>query len=244
MTMPIWDADNPLRRVKHAYVNWALLGANILVFAIFQSGIVFDEAVGQAVDFLFGAIPVEILTSMQVVDDVHLFPEPFTLFTYMFLHANTPHLLGNMAVLFICGDNVEDALGHKRYLLFYLFCGVVAGMVHVFANPTSAIPLVGASGAIAGVIGGYLVLYPRIKMWALVGVIPLRLNASWVLGWWGVSQVAALFVAPSEKVGVWAHIGGFVLGVLLIFVMRPRAAIVLQPPLSGPATPPPPPPLA
>jgi hypothetical protein len=117
----------------------------------------------------------------------------------MFLHANTTQLLEIMAVPWICGDNVEDALGHRRYLLFYVFCGVVAGMVHVYFNATSDIPLVGASGAIVGMIGGYVVLYPRIKMWALVGVIPLRLNASWVLGWWAVSQVATLFVAPSER---------------------------------------------
>jgi membrane associated rhomboid family serine protease len=130
---------------------------------------------------------------------VRLCPEPFTRLTYMFLHANTTQLLEIMAVPWICGDNVEDALGHRRYLLFYVFCGVVAGMVHVYFNATSDIPLVGASGAIVGMIGGYVVLYPRIKMWALVGVIPLRLNASWVLGWWAVSQVATLFVAPSER---------------------------------------------
>jgi membrane associated rhomboid family serine protease len=240
--MPIWDSNNPLRRIKHAYVNWALLSVNVLVFMVFQSGLVFDQSIGEGIDVLFGAIPIEIRTSTQVVEDVHFFPEPVTLFTYMFLHANTMHLLGNMVVLFICGDNVEDALGHRRYFLFYIFCGVVAGMVHVYFNPTSTIPLVGASGAIAGVIGGYVVLFPRVKMWALVGIIPLRFNASWVLGWWALSQVTALFIAPSEKVGIWAHIGGFVLGVLLILVMRPRAATVLQAPISELAVPPPPPP--
>jgi membrane associated rhomboid family serine protease len=126
-----------------------------------------------------------------------------------------------MLFLWVFGDNVEDALGHGRYLLFYLICGVVAGLTHVFMLPTSKLPLIGASGAVAGVIGAYLVLHPRVRVWVLAfRFIPLKISAAWVLGVWVATQVAMVLLKQSDQVAWWAHIGGVATGALLILFMR------------------------
>lgn len=156
-----------------------------------------------------------------------------TLITAQFLHAGWLHLLGNMLFLWIFGDNVEDRLGHLRYLAFYLVCGVVANLAQVYAMPQSEIPLVGASGAIAGVLGAYVFLYPRAWVTVLVPVffflLPLQVPVILMLGFWFVSQLASGLAAITEVsqatggTAWWAHIGGFVFGMLLIVVIpKPR----------------------
>ena len=151
-------------------------------------------------------------------------PDWLTLITYAFLHADFWHLLGNMLFLWVFADNIEDAFGHVRFLIFYLLCAIGAGLVFVLSDPESQTPLVGASGAIAGVVAAYLMLHPQQKIWVLVLFrIPLRLRAFWVLGFWVLFQFYSILVAqPSEQVAWWAHVGGLVTGAILVLVLRRR----------------------
>jgi membrane associated rhomboid family serine protease len=135
-----------------------------------------------------------------------------------------------MAFLWVFGDNVEDALGHIRYLLFYIACAAAAAFTHALINPVSPYPLIGASGAVAGIVGAYLVLHPRAKLWILAfGRIPLRLSARWVLGGWALFQVFNIIIAvPEEAIAWWAHLGGMVAGALLIIVLRRRGVALFD----------------
>jgi membrane associated rhomboid family serine protease len=148
-------------------------------------------------------------------------PEGYTLLTYMFLHGDILHLLSNMLFLWVFGDNVEDAMGHLKFIVFYLACGVAGGLAHSLALPTSKLPLIGASGAVAGVIGAYLILHPRVMVWVLAfRFIPLRISAAWVLGVWVATQLFMVLLGQPDQVAWWAHIGGMVTGAILILFMR------------------------
>ena len=150
-------------------------------------------------------------------------PERLTLFTYMFFHGDIFHLAGNMLFLWVFGDNVEDAMGHVRFLIFYLACGVFAGLLHAWMVPDSDIPLIGASGAVAGVIAAYLMLHPRVRVWVLAfKVIPLRISAAFALGIWILMQVVMVLLPQVGPMAWWAHIGGLIAGaVLVVFMRRP-----------------------
>jgi membrane associated rhomboid family serine protease len=152
-----------------------------------------------------------------------------TFVTCMFLHAGLMHLLGNLLYLWIFGDNVEDRLGHVRFLLFYLLCGVGASVAHIAFNPNSPVPVVGASGAIAGVLGAYLLAFPRASVDTLVVlgifITILRLPAFIVLGFWFVLQYlgglqSMRMANMAGGVAWWAHVGGFVLGMLLLPIFQ------------------------
>ena len=148
-------------------------------------------------------------------------PEGYTLLTYMFLHGDIIHLSTNMLFLWVFGDNVEDAMGHMKYLIFYLICGVAGGLAHAFMLPVSRLPLIGASGAVAGVIAAYLILHPRVLVWVLAfRFIPLRISAAWVLGVWVATQLFMVMVSDTDQVAWWAHIGGMTAGAVLILFMR------------------------
>ena len=160
----------------------------------------------------------------------YLLPNLITIFISMFLHGGLLHIASNMLYLWIFGDNIEDRLGHGRYLIFYLLCGFGATLTHAFFNPTSRVPAIGASGAIAGVLGAYLILFPRAQVTTLIPIfffITIReLPAVIILGLWFVLQlfsgVGSLSVAGAEQAGgvaYFAHIGGFVLGMILVVVM-------------------------
>ena len=144
-------------------------------------------------------------------------PEQYKLFTYMFLHGSILHLLFNMIFLFVFGDNVEDAMGHFRFILFYLACGVIGAIVYSAVTEFTEVPLIGASGAVSGVIGAYLMLHPNIRVWVLVPFpklpfIPLRFSAAIVIGAWILYQFGAAVFFPSQSVALWAHVGGFFAG--------------------------------
>ena len=148
----------------------------------------------------------------------------------MFLHGSWMHLIGNMLYLWIFGNNIEDYLGHIKFLIFYLFCGICATLVHVFSDVNSAIPVIGASGAISGVLGAYLILYPRAKVKLLIwfGIVTiLRVRASVVLIFWFVYQFLSVLKSTGEGGGVawWAHIGGFIAGILIIFLLGKKKLI-------------------
>jgi membrane associated rhomboid family serine protease len=148
------------------------------------------------------------------------------LLTSMFLHAGFAHIVGNMLFLWIFGDNVEAAFGHLRYLLFYFVCGIGAGLMHIAFNFNSHIPALGASGAISGVLGAYIVLEPRNRILTLIFIFVVRVPAVVVLGLWFVLQflsgIGSLGSAANGGVAVWAHIGGFLLGLVLTFAARRR----------------------
>jgi len=154
----------------------------------------------------------------------------YKIFSSMFLHGGWMHLIGNMAYLWIFGNNIEDYLGHIKFLIFYLFCGVCATLLHIFSDVNSIIPVVGASGAISGILGAYLILYPRAKVKLLVwfGIVTiLRVRASVVLIFWFIYQFLSVLKSTSEGGGVawWAHIGGFVAGILVIFFLGKKKII-------------------
>jgi rhomboid family protein len=144
------------------------------------------------------------------------------LLTSMFLHAGIAHIAGNMLFLWIFGDNVEDFFGHFFYLLFYLFCGIGSGLIHVFFNLHSGLPALGASGAISGVMGAYLILYPRSRVLTLIFVFLVPVPAVIILGYWFVLQflagLSSLGVQATGGVAVWAHVGGFLIGMLITMV--------------------------
>ena len=139
----------------------------------------------------------------------------------MFLHTDVIHLASNMMFLWVFGDNVEDAMGHIKYLAFYLLCGVAAALTQAMMQPASQLPLMGASGAVAGTIAAYLILHPRVLVWVLAfRFIPLRVTATWILGMWVATQLFMILINRGDQVAWWAHIGGVVAGSLLIPLMR------------------------
>ena len=195
MFIPLHDT-NPLKSIDHQYVTFALIALNVAVFVIFQTGWVIPLENENAA--MFAVIPADLLgpTAKTVISPTFPMPERFTLVTYMFLHGGWVHLIGNMLFLWVFGDNVEDAMGHIRFIMFYLMCGIFAGLVHSWMMPNSDLPLIGASGAVAGIISAYLILHPKVKVWVLaLWRIPIKLNASWALGIWVAAQVAS---APED----------------------------------------------
>jgi membrane associated rhomboid family serine protease len=156
-------------------------------------------------------------------NDTIAIPESWTLVSYMFLHGDVLHIIGNMLFLWVFGDNVEDAMGHFRFLVFYIACGVLAALFHSWMLPESNIGLIGASGAVAGVIAAYLLLHPKVNVWILVlRVIPVKLTAAWVLGAWIAMQFVMVMLPQVGPIAWWAHIGGLIAGaVLIVFMRRP-----------------------
>ena len=218
--IPLRD-DNPTRTTP--FVTVALLLANIVVF-IYE--VLLPPEAGQALIYQMGLIPAEITTGASFHPE---FPLPLTVFTSMFLHGGWFHLGSNMLFLWIFGNNIEDASGHFRFLVFYLLCGIAAAGTQVIATPASEIPMVGASGAIAGVLGAYMLLYPHARVLTLVPIFIfiriMYLPAVVVLGLWFVLQILLSSSSRSGAGGVafFAHIGGFVAGMILIwFFRRPR----------------------
>lgn len=220
MLLPL-DDENPLKRIRFGYVTLALIGACVAVF-LYQASLEPEEAARFV--FAYGAIPSVLFGLKALPEEVVQLPAAATLLTSMFLHASFVHLAGNMLFLWVLGDNVEDALGHGRYLLFYGACGLAAALAHAAADPASSVPVVGASGAISGVIGAYLVLHPRAPIRTLVGRAIVRLPAFVVLGLWAAFQLLNALLADPGQAGIawWAHIGGFLAGALLIVPMRQR----------------------
>ena len=144
-----------------------------------------------------------------------------SLITYAFLHGNFMHLIGNMLFLWVFGDNVEDAMGHGRYLAFYIICAIVSGLAYALLDLNSDMPLIGASGAVSGVVAAYLMLHPKVKVWVLaLGRIPLRLSAQWLLGAWVLYQIYNAVAYPESQVAWIAHVGGLVAGAILVLFFR------------------------
>lgn len=175
-----------------------------------------------------GAIPAVILGTRSLSPELMTaWPDWVTIFSSLFLHGGFLHLGGNMMFLWVFGTNVEDAMGHVRFLIFYLLCGLAATLAHIALDPSSVIPLIGASGAISGVLGAYIMLYPKAKVTAVLPLgflfIPFRLAAWLVLGgWFGVQIFNVLMSGTSSNVAWMAHIGGFVVGMAAVMIFKDR----------------------
>jgi len=221
--LPLKD-DQP--RYITPYVNGFLIGLNILIF-FFQS--LMGPRQAELFVRQFGMVPSHLAAFLAGSPRYSLAEVLIPFLTSMFLHAGWLHVLGNMWFLFIFGDNVEDYLGHFQYLLFYLLAGLFAMATQVVIYPHSNVPTVGASGAIAGVLGAYIILYPRARVLTWWFVFVIYLPAWVVLGEWFVmnffSGAVSLSMAPNKDVGgvaVWAHVGGFIAGLLMVKLFPER----------------------
>lgn len=218
MFIPLSDS-NPIRHVPFQFVTVGLITINAIIFLVFQSGAVFDAM--EATAYGFGMIPAVVNDYAELEPGAFAAPDTLTLVTYQFLHGGWMHLISNMLFLWVFGDNVEDAMGHLKFLVFYIACGIAGGLAHLMVAPESQSPLIGASGAVAGIIGAYLVLHPKVRVWVLLlGRLPLRITAMWALGGWVVMQFVSIAFALDVQVAWWAHIGGAIAGALLVVFLR------------------------
>jgi membrane associated rhomboid family serine protease len=223
--IPLHD-DNPTH--TKPLVTMTLIATCTLIF-LWQFSLGED---GQRAVYALGAIPAVLFDQRQLSAEISWVPAWMTAFTSMFLHGGWMHLIGNMLYLWIFGNNVEDAMGHRRFILFYLICGIAALAAHAIPAADSVVPMVGASGAISGVLGAYLLLYPRARVLVAIPIViffyAVRLPAALVLLFWFLLQLFNNAMGGQEGGGVaWgAHIGGFVAGMVLIpFFKYPRVKL-------------------
>jgi rhomboid family protein len=238
---PIGDDNSD--RTRTPYVNYILIALNVIVF-VFLQGMSGDNTF----TYSYATVPGEILTGRDIVTSAKVITDPltgehftmpglgptpvpvyFTLITSMFMHGGLAHIAGNMLYLWIFGDNIENALGHKRYLIFYLLCGIIASLSHVFATKLLGqnvlIPSLGASGAISGVLGGYILLFPRRRVTMFLFRFITHVSAFWAIGIWIVFQIISglgMLGGGASGVAYAAHLGGFIAGLLLIKFFLPR----------------------
>jgi len=239
---PIRD-DNP--HFTTPYATYGLIAVNALVWALLQ-GFGTEPALSSSVCQL-GLVPADLLHTAPAGTSFPLTPDSVctlsgdgsswhTVITSMFMHGGWMHLIGNMWFLWIFGNNVEDAMGHFRFVLFYLLCGISAAALQTAFDPHSVIPMVGASGAIGGVMGAYVLMYPRVHVHLFVFLgfyaTTFAVPAYFMLGYWFLIQLVSGSVAIGAQgggVAFWAHVGGFVAGALLSFVFRNREMLARHP---------------
>jgi membrane associated rhomboid family serine protease len=231
---PISD-DNP--RIATPIVTWSIIAACVLVF-LWQVSL--GEEQEQIAVFQFGMIPARLFGEAELRSDLVAIPAWSTVLTSMFMHGGWLHLALNMLFLWIFGDNVEDSMGHVRYLVFYLACGIAAALTQALIHIDSTIPMVGASGAISGVLGAYILLHPHatVRVLIFIGIFAtiVHMPALIVLGLWFLTQIAsAAFSQPGVSgVAFWAHVGGFVAGLLFVPVFKQKTVPLFQPAHSRP----------
>ena len=213
--------ENPTN--KKPVISWLIIFACSSIFL----NQLFDPAYITEQTFLsFGMIPAILFGYSELSGHLKIIPPFLSIFTSMFLHGGWMHIVGNMTYLYIFGDNIEERLGKLKFIIFYLVTGIVAAFSQAIIDPTSTIPMIGASGAIAGVLGGYLVLYPKANIkvffWFIIFVKVIRIRAFIVLGGWIIIQFISFNGTDinSGSVAYAAHIGGFISGVLLINIMK------------------------
>lgn len=226
---PLHD-DNPTRRTP--FVTVGLIVACALVF-LWQISL--DDFGQRHAVFALGAIPAVLFDAARLPAELAIVPAWMTVFTSMFMHGGWMHVIGNMLYLWIFGNNVEDAMGPVRFTCFYLVCGLLAFVAHAAPNPDSQAPLIGASGAVSGVLGAYLLLYPHARVLVAIpfGIFihTMRIRAVWVLGGWFVLQLFHSALGDGSGGGVaWgAHVGGFLAGAVLIPFFKDRRVRLLAP---------------
>jgi len=239
MFIPLHDA-NSLKRIKLQYVTIGLIVVNVIVYFLTTFS---SEQAQIAAVYGLGYIPSVVFDYVELPQELHVVPEDMTYISYAFLHGDIFHLGGNMLFLWVFGDNVEDALGHIKFLIFYLLCAIAGALFHGLLAPDSQVPLIGASGAIAGVVAAYLILHPRVKIWILAFArIPLRIPAYIALVLWILFQFVMFAAAGDNQISFACHVGGIIAGAVLVLILRsrdvplfdreivtPRAVVVKQP---------------
>ena len=213
MVLPLYD-ERARKRVSQPYVTWSLVVLNVAVFLV-ELGMPTEAQ--QAIVQTFGFTPAILRGD---VANTHAIPILLTPFTDMFVHLGWDHLIGNMLFLMIFGDNVEDALGHVRYIAFYVACSFASDFAYFLSSAHSTVPAVGASGAISGVVAAYVMIRPCAKVEVLFIIIPVALSAYWVIGLFALSQVWNVAIHTQDGVAYWAHIGGMFAGAALLPLLR------------------------
>lgn len=217
MFIPLHDR-NALKHIRRQYVTLGLIAANVITYAV---ATLMPEAAYELGIYGLGFIPAILLGGATLDPSLVLVPENATYITYAFLHGSWLHLGSNMLFLWVFGDNVEDAMGHFKFLFFYLACAAAGALMHGLVMPTSQAPLIGASGAVAGVVAAYLMLHPKVRVWVLVFMrFPLPLPAFVPLLLWVGQQFFMLLVDGDSSVSWGAHVGGIVAGALLVTVLK------------------------
>jgi membrane associated rhomboid family serine protease len=214
MVLPLYT-DDPLEGETRPYVNWGLIAIN---FIVFMAMLALPTGLQETSVKFLGFVPA---VEMRDQPFGAAFPPELTLISSMFMHANVEHLLGNMLFLWIFGDDIEDALGHLRYLIFYILCGIGGAITFWLNDLHSAIVLIGASGAISGVLTAFVLLRPCAKVEVWTYVWPIGFRAVYAVGIWIMLQVWGVATETQDGVAYWAHIGGALMGALLILVLRP-----------------------
>jgi membrane associated rhomboid family serine protease len=226
MFVPLHDST-PLRVIRFQIVTVVIIALNVVMYL--TTGALTSEQALATIASGWGMVPGELLGMFPPAIGYDPIPEPLTLLTYQFLHAGWWHLISNMLFLWVFADNIEDAYGRPAFAMLYVLCGIAAGLAHVLLQPSSNAPLIGASGAVSGILGAYIVLFPKARVWILLFMrLPLRIGAMWVLGGWFLLQLFSLWMDQgNEEVSVaWgAHIGGFLAGFAITFATRRRLLI-------------------
>jgi rhomboid family protein len=221
MVLPLYD-ERERRRVSQPFVTWSLVALNV---AVFFAEVARPEAAQEAIIQTFGFTPAILRGD---VANTHAFPILLTPITDMFVHLGWDHLFGNMLFLMIFGDNVEDALGHLRYLAFYVACSFASDLAYFLSSTHSTVPAVGASGAISGVVAAYVMIRPCAKVQVLFVIVPVALSAYWVIGLFVLLQLWAVAAHTQDGVAYWAHIGGMLAGAALLPLMRHPDVILFE----------------
>ena len=214
--------DNPTR--NKPYICYIIIGICACIF-LWQFTLpphLFESSV-----YNFGVVPASLLGTKE-----GYIPASLTILTSMFMHGGWLHLIGNMVFLWIFGDNVEDSMGRGKFIIFYFLCGIAAAYTQAMIDPTSEIPMIGASGAIAGVLGAYLLLHPKanvnVLLWIFIFITVVRVPAAIVLGFWIISQFFSLGGSGEGGVAYFAHIGGFIAGMILIPFFKNRGVPLFE----------------
>ena len=230
--IPLHD-DNPTEITPFVTVTFIVLCSLVFLYEISL-----PAQASEIFVYMYGAIPAVVFGNAQLPPELMSLPAYGTLISSMFLHGGWMHLLGNMLYLWIFGNNIEDVMGHGKFIVFYLLCGVLAALSHAMIDPQSDIPMVGASGAIAGVLGAYLMLYPHARVLVLIPYViitTLRIPAVFVLGLWFLMQLLSGGMSLGHEgggVAFFAHIGGFLAGIVLIGLFKHPHVRFFNPPHS------------
>lgn len=217
MFIPLYDGVE-LRYLKRPIATYVLLGLNVFVYLTIATGLI---GTPQNVGLGLGMIPAVLFGSAVIDQTIAHVPTWATLFTSLFVHGGFFHLAGNMLFLWVFGDNVEDAMGSLRFTLFYLLSGIAGCLLYAFLDPQSQAPLIGASGAISGVVVAYVIFYPRVHVFVLAFAwLPLSITALYIILAWIALQVGSALFSSDQATGWWAHVGGFIAGAALTPLLR------------------------